>query len=375
MRKHFIDNLRWMTVLLLFPYHIFMIYNTFGESFYIKGANLLLPTNFLVAVWSWFMPLLFTISGISSAYALKKRSAREFVKERVLKLFIPLLFGIVLLMPIITYYAERFHNGYKGSYFEQYVLFFTKSTDLTGYHGGFTPGHLWFILYLFVISLVALPIMTRYEKAAQKLPISKMNMSILLSLFIIPFVSSVVLDIAGKSLGEYFAYFLIGYFVFSEENIEQLLEQHRLELFVLFLAGIVFMLIGFDAKWNMNRILYGLIQRFYAFSGILAFLGMSRRYFNVSNRVTSFLSKSSFGVYLFHQVWVVTVAFYIFKFTKQPAVQMVLIFVGSVPFTFLTYYLCRKFGVTRFMFGLTEGNPSSRQCLMPEAIRRNESLS
>ncbi|MCR8645515.1 acyltransferase family protein [Paenibacillus sp. N1-5-1-14] len=352
MRKHFIDNLRWIVVLLLFPYHTFMIYNTFGESFYIKGPDISITSTFIVATWPWIMPLLFTVAGISSAYALKKRSTLEYLNERVTKLLVPLIFGILLLIPIITYYAERFHNGYTGNYFEQYILFFTKPTDLTGYHGGFTPGHLWFILYLFVISLVALPIMTRYEKTNRKLPISKINLPILLTLFIIPFVSQVVLDISGKSIGEYFAFFLIGYFVLSDEQIQQMLDKYRYLLTLIFLVGMVFILICFNNKFNVNGLLFDLIEEFYAFCGILALLGMSRRYLNFINSVTDFFSKTSFTVYLFHQIWIAIVAFYIFKLTQQTALQIILILVGSVPFTFFTYYICRKFSVTRFMFGI-----------------------
>lgn len=351
MRKHFIDNLRWMVVLLLFPYHTFMIYNTFGESFYIKGPDIIITSNFIVATWPWIMPLLFTVAGISATYALKKRSPLEYFKERVSKLLIPLTFGILLLMPILTYYAEQYHNGFIGNYFEQYILFFTKPTDLTGYHGGFTPGHLWFLLYLFVISFVALPIMTRYAKATKKLPISKINLPILLALFIIPFVSQVVLDISGKSFGEYFAFFMIGYLILSEEQIQQMLDKYRYVLTFMFLAGMVFNLICFNTKLN-NGLLYDLIEEFYAFCGILAFLGMSRRFFNFRNSVTDFFSISSFAIYLFHQIWIVIVTFYVFKFTQQTALQIILILVGSVPFTFFTYFICKKFGVTRFMFGL-----------------------
>jgi len=164
MRKHYIDNLRWMCVLLLFPYHVFMIYNTWGENFYVKGPGVHPVMTFNVVTWPWFMPILFVIAGISTAYAMRRRSVGEYVKERVLKLLVPLAAGILLLIPAQTYFAERFHNGYTGGYFAQYVLFFTKPTDLTGYAGGFTPGHLWFILYLFVISLAAVPVILLNKK-------------------------------------------------------------------------------------------------------------------------------------------------------------------------------------------------------------------
>jgi hypothetical protein len=47
MRKHFIDNLRWICVLLLIPYHTCMIYNRFGENFYVRGAAFAIPNAFI----------------------------------------------------------------------------------------------------------------------------------------------------------------------------------------------------------------------------------------------------------------------------------------------------------------------------------------
>jgi hypothetical protein len=134
MRKHFIDNLRWICVLLLIPYHTCMIYNGFGENFYVRGAAAAIPNAFILICAPWFMPLLFVVAGISAKYALEKRTYRQYVRERFFKLFVPLVSGLLLIVPVQTYYAERFHNGYTGGYFEQYGLFFTKQTDLSGYN-------------------------------------------------------------------------------------------------------------------------------------------------------------------------------------------------------------------------------------------------
>ncbi len=156
-RKYFIDNLRWMAILLLFPFHTAQIWSG-GEysGFYIWSHTNTVLYAFSTAVYPWYMTLLFTIAGISCRYALQKRSNRQFIVERTKKLLIPFFFGVLILVPIMTYIAEVFFYGYTGSYLNQYILFFTKKTDLTGYHGGFTPAHLWFLLYLYIISLMAL---------------------------------------------------------------------------------------------------------------------------------------------------------------------------------------------------------------------------
>jgi hypothetical protein len=329
-----------------------MVYNTFGEGFYIKGAGVQATNNFLMVLWPWFMPLLFLLAGVSSAYAIKKRTAMEYLKERVSKLLIPLVFGVLLLVPVQTYFAEVFHNGYTGNYFEQYILFFTKPTDLSGYTGGFTPAHLWFILYLFVISLVALPVMYSTQKSKKKLPVHKIPFPVLLLFFIIPGVSQVILDISNKSVGEYLAWFLIGYFFISDDAIQEKLRKYR---FLMLGFAVTFAVIAFFA-WGTfeinNPILFEVVYFLYAWVTILAVLGFGKQYLNFTNGVTVYLSKSSFGVYVIHQQWIVVTAYFALMWIENIPLQIVSIILASVVFTFLTYEVFRRFPVTRFLFGL-----------------------
>ncbi len=348
MRKLYIDNLRWSIVLLLFPYHIFMIYNNF-ESFYIHGIENDGLSRILGAVWPWFMPVLFVIAGISSAYALQKRSGSEYLKERILKLLVPLIFGILLLVPIQSYMAELFHNG-KGNYWN----YFTQISDLTGYAGGFTPGHLWFILYLFAVSLLALPIMLNNKINIKKLRVQGLSVPYLLLLFLIPLFMQVVLDIKGKSVGEYFAFFMLGYYILSQEGILAKLDRYRLFLFGTFLLGFLFMFLYGEALYGINQYLYEVTVEFYAWVAVLALIGMSRHYLDFQNNITRYLSKSSFGIYLFHQSWIVCVAYYTFNISQNTGVQILLIMLGSIPLTFFTYELCKRIRILRFIFGLNK---------------------
>lgn len=78
----------------------------------------------------WYMPLLMVIAGISARYSLVKRSASEFVKERLQKLFLPLIAGAVTEVAVVTYFADRFFCDYQGSFFEHYGIFFTRICSL-----------------------------------------------------------------------------------------------------------------------------------------------------------------------------------------------------------------------------------------------------
>lgn len=354
MRKYFIDNLRWISILLLFPYHTCMIYNNFGENFYIKGENIPLLSGFIQINYTWFMPLLFVIAGISTCYALERRTPKQYIKDRICKLFLPLISGILLIIPIQTFYAEKFHNGYNGGYFYQYILFFTKKTDLTGYTGGFTPGQLWFILYLFIISLVALPIAIKYKNSSKKVLANKLTVLKILPMFLIVWIMSFILNISGKSFGEYFALFMIGYMVLSEDTIQMKLEKNRWYLFGGFVTLTILNLL-FQNVWNYSSgIFYDIFSRFISWIGILAIIGVGKHYLDFHNKVTKYFTKSSFPIYIFHQSWIVLIAYYILKITSSIVIQVIVIISGSFILTILTYEIFKRISATRFLFGIKE---------------------
>jgi len=351
MRKYYIDNLRWICILLLFPFHTFRVYNI-GENNYIKGVEFQAASNFLSLIWPWFMPLLFLLAGVSSVYALKNRTVKEYFKERILKLLIPLFFGVLLSIPILTYFAEVFHNGYTGNYFEQYILFFTKFTDITGYNGGFTPSHLWFILYLFIITIIALPIMYFYQKSTKKLPVHKTPLFVLFLFFIIPGFSQIIIDIDGKSVGEYFAWFLLGYFFISNDAIQEKLQKYRFLMLGFSLLCIAVYVIFGRVIYNYNHIAYEFLYFIYAWVTILAILGLGKKYLNFTNRTTTYLSQSSFSIYIFHHQWIIMTAYFSLLWVDNIPLQIILIMLISIIFTFLTHEVFKRFFITRFMFAI-----------------------
>ena len=88
-RRHYIDNLRWMAVLFLFVYHACMVWNDFGEGFYVWAGGNGILTYVITFCYPIYMPLLFCLVGISTKYALRKRSYSAYFKERFLRLGLP----------------------------------------------------------------------------------------------------------------------------------------------------------------------------------------------------------------------------------------------------------------------------------------------
>lgn len=351
MRKYYIDNIRILCILLLFPFHTCMIFNAFGESFYVLSTPVKVCSEFVVVVYPWWMTLLFTIAGISSAYALKKRSIREYAKERVFKLLIPFLFGLVTIIPLQTFIADVFHNSYAGGYFEHYKIFFTKITDLSGSDGGLTPAHTWFILYLFVISMISLPIMYWYNKKNIRIDGNKISMPMLLPMFLIILLMTPVIELGGKSVGESLACFLLGFFLLSLDEIQDKLMKYRIQLGI---SWVLLMVLRNYMYLNDvgNDIIWDIVQRILTWIGILAILGLGKSYLNFNNKFTKYFSPAAFPIYFFHQSVLVVVAFYVVKITHIIYLQFALILVMSFVITLLCYEIFRRFSFTCFIFGI-----------------------
>lgn len=350
MRKYYIDNIRILCIFLLFPFHTAMIFNNFGESWYIHSQSEICASLFIIAVYPWWMSTLFALAGISTAYALKKRTAKQYVKERLYKLFIPLLSAIVLLIPVQTYLADKFFNNYKGSYFEHLSIYFTL-TDCSGYDGHFTPAHTWFMLYLFVISMVTLPLMIWYKNKKKKLDGSKITMVKILPMFLIIWICTPILEIGGKSVGEFAACFLLGYFVLSEEEIQDRLEKYCIPL------GIAWVLLicircGMYQMGMADGTIWDVEKRILIWIGILAIVALGKRFLEFNNGFTKYFAPAAFPIYFFHQSIVVIVGYIIVRNVHGSLIQYVSIATISFVLTILMYEICRRIAITRFLFGI-----------------------
>ena len=156
-----------------------------------------------------------------------------------------------------------------------------------------------------------------------------------LALFVLPLIMQDILDISGKSVGEYFAFFLLGYFLLSQDRVLEQIDRALIGLIIVFAAGyVVSFAFGMEIYAGIP-LLGDVISEIYAWVGILALLSIARRYWNVQNKFTAYMAKSSFGVLpvspeLDHRCRV----FSCYSFTQTPALQIPLILLLSVPLTF-----------------------------------------
>ena len=112
MRKLYIDNIRWITVVLVVLYHVIYMFNGI-ETFGVIGpfSDVQYQDAFQYIVYPWFMLLLFAVSGMSARYELVRRSEKEFIKKRTGKLLVPSTLGLLVFWWILGYYNLLIGGG------------------------------------------------------------------------------------------------------------------------------------------------------------------------------------------------------------------------------------------------------------------------
>lgn len=348
MRKHWMDNLRNLTILLLFPVHTFMIWNDFGSRFYIwQGENKLLST-LIVLVNPWFMPILFVLAGMSARYALEKRTYKEFIVQRIIKLLIPFLFGMIVLVPVQTWYARKFFDNYEGGFWDNWIYFFTYLTDFSGYDGAFTPGHLWFILYLFLISMISLAVFHFIPYGKLAASVEKMPVIGILLLFLPIWLMYYLGNFGGFSIGKNLALYLTGYYVLSNDQVMEKLHKNRKWLVGLCLPGtIVSMTLYYKFSY------YGdMWVNFIGWISILVLMFAGKRFLNKQTGFTKYFNKASYPIYILHQSVLVVLAYYIMQLNDVLAVQVFGVCIGSFLLTVLAYELIRQIPIVRKAVGI-----------------------
>ena len=148
MRKLYIDNIRWITVVLVVLYHVIYMFNGI-ETFGVIGpfSDVQYQDAFQYIVYPWFMLLLFVISGMSARYELEHRSEKEFIKKRTGKLLVPSTLGLLVFWWILGYYNLLISGGLEEmAAVPKPVLFIIMAVS------GIGP--LWYIQMLWIFSVL-----------------------------------------------------------------------------------------------------------------------------------------------------------------------------------------------------------------------------
>jgi len=228
------------------------------------------------------------------------------------------------------------------------------------YYGGLGTGHLWFIIFLFVFSLAALPIWRGRNRPGSRLvglsrflahPAGWLATAIaLVAVEALP-------DLSGKNPFYYFAFFVLGYLALcSPEFMEEARRWAWLTL-PLGVAGDVWWIAAADWRYTLADPSVGLTGVMAAgmtirWLLILGLLGWGSRLLDRPSKTLEYLAEGSYAIYILHQTVIVILAFYLVGVDVPWTAQWWLLLAASVVVTFLVYEGLRRVGWLRFLFGM-----------------------
>ena len=314
------------------------------------------------------MSLFFLLAGASTYYALQKRSGVEYSKERLKRLFIPLIFGTLVLIPPQSYLGLLNHSDYSHPFITWFPSFFHLHTaDMDAFFlGGFTVGHLWFILHLSIYSLISLPLFLYFNRESGHRWIDRIAGTLIkpVVLFLLfPALLALISKspyIAGGNPLFYITFFITGFILMSDHRIMLSIDRYRLLLLLLGvvpLAGTI-ILIGTNS-WpsNMPEWLESIVSEyrnaFVPWFFILALLAYGRRFLNFSNRFLKYFSEGAYPIYILHNTIIIIIAFFVVEWAINIGAKYAIIVTSSFIVTVLAYdILVKRTGITRFLFGM-----------------------
>ena len=355
-RRHDLDAIRGITILIVVVYHVFYMFNSSGLPSQVPNGYGIHALDVVAAFpYPWFMLVLFVVAGISMRYALAHRTPRQFMGERVRKLIVPLIGGWALLGWVIPLVQTRF--PLPGSQLPFAEKLFAMYIPIA-------MGVLWFLLVLFIASLVVLLFhaIDRHDRLyalAGRMPLW------MLVLLVIPvWGSSMILNapmVTTFRFGIYIFGTLLGYIVFSHPDVTARLKKAAIWLLGgAIVLGVLYAWTFWGQNWGDYPVLEQPLTNAYAWVAVLGILGGAARWLDRNGRFIDWLRTHSFPIYVVHYEFVALGAWLLVKFLGAPmpwSYLLLLVFVAVATFVFIEITM-RIPGLRFVLYGM--GHPRQK---------------
>ena len=217
-RRYDLDWLRVILFGLLVPYHVGFGFIGYGNQVYGFTNQILAGRGLEIYLdWShsWRLPALFMISGIGCFFVLERRSYTYFLKQRAVRLIVPLLFASLFLnwtMEVATIWSTGQSMGVSNDVLRVLADWFGNPTVKH-------VMHLWFLVNLAIYSLVALPLflhlLARREQLHPLVVLLIIGVTIFLSMVLKkPFAKGYFGQ--GYEFLYYFVFFIMGFWMMTQ---------------------------------------------------------------------------------------------------------------------------------------------------------------
>jgi glucans biosynthesis protein C len=382
-----IDWLKVILVLGVCYYHTAQVFTVAGWLIQDTERSLALSA-FAGFGYLFGLPALFMLSGAAQWYALETRTAAQFALGRVQRLLPALILGFLLIGPVQAWLAAV-HGGSTESLadFAQAWLAALPIPTTPSWLGIYGY-HLWFIGFLFLYGIVALPALvwlrsSRGRRVVARLASPRGRTWTVVGLVVVPVVAQLAMRPAFPQLYDWADFILglgfvvAGAILVADGRFGEALIRRRWTLLAGAVAAIIGLLpfVAMDRLWEFERLLritpeavaYLLVRTSATTLCVLSLLGFAMRYLTVRTQILDYASDAVMPFYILHHPFVVAIAVIVTTWPIGLWTKHLAIVAASVAATWLVYeYGVRRFGPMRTLFGLRPLEPEP-----PEAAAEN----
>ena len=365
-RVHHLDWLKALIVYGIVVFHVSLVF-AYGPWLINNPQRSLVLSAFAGFCFPWGIPAMFLIAGADAWFGLASHSVRDFIRKRFFRLLVPMVPGLVIMSPLQRFVVSASPPPPIDRLPAFYVEFFR------GLHFDWTLQmvsqywlHLWFLGYLFAISLVCAPLLRWLHGAKGRLLTAKIADEVQrhgLMVFVLPLVLT---QLALRpffpdyqdwaDLATYVVAFVWGAVIFSDRRFDHLISGQIGRLFSWALASTALMggaklLLPFLG--SLGYVLEAITWSLFVWTWLHCVLYLGIRWLNFPNRVIGYMQESILPVYVIHHPFVLLVVSFVVTWDLGVWPKFATIVIAVFALTLATYeFGVRRWNPTRIAFGL-----------------------
>lgn len=364
---YYLDWLRVVAVLGVFLYHGASLFDY--QSIFLNSPRLdWRMTQYVRVVELWGMPLLFVVAGVAMSFSLKHRTNQRFVSERFKRLVVPLCIGIFVLSPLVVYIQRITHHEFVGSFWQFFPHYFD---GWYGFGGNFAWNglHLWFLLQLFLFSVIMLPLFRYLARTPHVAAVLRRVPALQGELFVLVLICGTALVetlanfqpsgvgmrlVGGWSILTYLAFFVGGYLLAINPQVLTSFEHNRVLTLLVGICGValyVILVVGYTS--STYTVTMSALRALIAWCLVATTIGLAKRYLDFGTRLLYEANQAVLVLYILHVPVMVFVAYS--TITWGLPVLATYLFTEAVSFAIIVgLYLTviRPFPLMRLAFGM-----------------------
>lgn len=371
LRRYDLDWLRVIAILAVFFFHNGRFFDTGG--WHVKNPITYSGMDYFTGfLGSWIMPIIFIISGASLFYGLGKGGFGKFLKDKVLRLLVPLAVGAFTHVSLMVYLERHTQGGFRGSYF-QFLPHYFEGFYAFGGNFAWMGLHLWYLEILFLFSLIFYPLL-RWLKigSGQRVLNGLGNLLARPGAVALLAVPGTILyatlsprgyaglrDFGGWPLPVYAFYLLAGFQIIAHAGLQDSIKRQRWFALAAALITLVSTIAanitgGADAPFgSLPNMLAQASYSLLSWSILLPLLGFGFQHLTFSNPFLKYANEAVLPFYIMHQTVIIGLGYFVVQ-TDLPAwlkygITSICSFIVIMG---LYELLVRRWNVLRVLFGM-----------------------